>query len=385
MMFLMSGCSGSASFSIGGQTVEEAAEELIAGDLAELIGLGELTPACPEVEDPEVGTTFRCTAETPAGQTIDFDGVVDEEDHINLEATNLVPAAPIEERFYEILDSQSPGSGLAPDGVDCGDEMVVLVDRQMTCEVRVGDATPRIATLTITDVSTRNFEFAFESTVEEESSPTTEAAPTEAPTAATDLEAIAQAAVLETDDFNGQWSEEPQTPSTVDYGLIDGCEFLGDLIDNDGFLVEADSSEFSSGDITVDHSIRIYADSSTATDVVLFWAQQAPIDCVVLGAEQAAGAALSSGELAPFEEVTFSLQSYENHIDEPRSTNLELTNTLIAPDQELVIINDQYFIQSGRVVSSVGVISPDTPWETTPDLLDLVAERTAEAAAAAGG
>ncbi|MCP3991046.1 MAG: hypothetical protein GY724_18365 [Actinomycetia bacterium] len=378
----MSACSGSASFSIGGETVEEAAEKLIAGDMADQIGLGELTPACPEVEEPEVGTTFQCTAVTSDGQTIDFDGVVDEEDHINLETTNVVTGSLIEQLFYETLNAQNPNTGLVPDGVDCGGEAIVLVDKQMTCEILLDGAPAQTATLTITDIAAGEFEFAFEPTdTQEESTTTTEASTTDDATAEATLEEMARSVILVASDLGAGWSETPQAESEVDYRTIEGCESVADLVDHDGFLVEVDSSEFSSGDIAIEHSVRIYADSETATDIVLVWAEQTPIDCIVRGAEQAAEVALSSGELDPFEEIVFGLQSYEDHIGEPRTTNLELTNTLIAPDQEVIVINDQYFIQVGRIVSRVGVLSPNTPWESTPELLEIVADRMAAAAA----
>ena len=376
MALVAAACSGSASFSIGGQSVEEAAEELIAGELAEQIGLGELTPSCPAVEDPEVGVTFSCTATTPDGLTIEFAGVVDREDHINVEATNLVSGPEIEQRFYETLNAQNPDAGLTPDGVDCGGDVIVLVDEQLTCDVSPQNAPAQTATLTVIDIATGEFEFTFGPGDEGAASTTTEAPATDTTTAEASLEELAQSVLLEAGDLGAGWTEAPSTESQVDYSTIEGCEF----VDADGFLVEADSSEFSMGDLTVDHSVRFYADSQAATDIVLVWAEQATVDCVVQGAEEAAQAALDAGELAPFEEVSFSLQVFEDLVGEPRLTNLELTNTLVAPDQELVVINDQYFIQLGRIVSRVGVLSPDAPWEGTPEILDIVAERMAAAA-----
>lgn len=384
LAILVSACSGSASFSIGGQTVEEAAEELIAGDLAEQIGLGALIPDCPAVDDPEVGTTFACTATTADGQIITIDGVVDREDHIDLKATNLVAGPPIEQQLAETLQTQNPDAGLTADGVDCGGEVIVLVDQQLTCEIRPANAPMQIATLTVIDSATGEFEFTLapgpggeeEQAAQEATTSTSNATSTGADAS---LEAIAQAVVLQADDFAAGWSEAPATQFDTDYSSIAGCEFVGDLIDDDGFLVEVDSSEFSMGDVTVDHSVRVYADSQTATEIVLVWAEQATVDCVVQGAQQQAQGSLNAGELEPFEEVNFNLQSYEDHAGEPRTTNLELTSTLIAPDQQLVVINDQYFVQVGRLVSRIGVVSPDAPWEGTPEVLGLVAERMAAA------
>ncbi len=111
-------------------------------------------------------------------------------------------------------------------------------------------------------------------------------------------------------------------------------------------MVQLESQDFMRGDLAVRHDVRVYPDVVPAvTDVVLVWAEQATVDRVVDGAEVAAGDAIETGELAPFTEVEFSLQAYEDHVGEPRFTNLELTNTLIAPDQRVIFINDAYFIQ----------------------------------------
>lgn len=83
--------SGSIGFQIGGQSVEEAAVDLIETELAEDFGT-ELTGECPEVSDPEVGTEFTCTATTPDGEVIPVDAVIDREDHIALTAAVATPA-----------------------------------------------------------------------------------------------------------------------------------------------------------------------------------------------------------------------------------------------------------------------------------------------------
>lgn len=307
----MAGCSG--SFSIGGQPVHEAAEELIAGDLADQLGLGELTPTCDEVEDPGVGTTFTCTATTSDGRVVEFDGVVDREDHINIESTNVVSGPVIEQALYEALNNDNPAAGLSPDGVDCGGEKIILVNQQMTCEVNPAAGEAGTVTVTLTDVDSGDFDYTFTSSTPAEDTTTT----TEAAATGTSPGSIAEAVVLTSDDFEDGWAEQRPTPSTVDYSGIEGCEFVGDLVDADGFLAEVDSPEFTMGDITVEHSVRVYADAATATDIVLVWAEQSTVDCVVAGAEQAAGADLDSGELAPFEEVEFNLQAFEDHVGSP--------------------------------------------------------------------
>ena len=378
---------GSASFSIGGKSVEEAAEELIAGDLADQLGLGALTPDCPAVEDPEVGTTFQCTATTPDGATIEFDGVVSSEDIVNVQATNVAEGAILEQGVAATFNAQNPDAGVTADDVACGGDKVVVVDRQVICEVTPPNGPTQTATLTINDLAAGDIDTVFTPSGDTVDSGDADDAAEDADEGGEADEAsaggnvapeqAAQAVLLTGEDFDASWSEAPQTESEVDYGAISGCEFVGELVDNDGFVAEAESSEFSMGDIAVDHAVRVYPDAETAADIVFAWAEQATVDCVVAGAQQAAGAALEAGELGPVENVEFSLQAFEDFEGEPRVTNLELTNRLIAPDAELILINDQYFIQVGNLVSRVGVLSPDAPWESTPEVLQLVADRMA--------
>ena len=84
--------SGGIDFQIGGQSVQEAAVELIEDDLADDLGT-ELTAECPEVPDAEVGTEFMCTATTPEGDEIPVDAVIDREDHIALTAQAATPTS----------------------------------------------------------------------------------------------------------------------------------------------------------------------------------------------------------------------------------------------------------------------------------------------------
>ena len=129
---------GSASFevSFGGGTgsVEEAAAFLIEGELADQVGT-TLVADCPPVDDPDVGTTFTCTATTETGEVIEFDGIVDREDHIDLNSTNLVVADAVPD--WEALVEGSVEETVGVDVViDCGDGFIVLdANDQMTCEV----------------------------------------------------------------------------------------------------------------------------------------------------------------------------------------------------------------------------------------------------------
>jgi hypothetical protein len=368
----------SASFSIGGQTVEDAAEELITGDMADEIGIGELTAECPAVDDPEIGTTFVCTATAEDGRVITIDGIVDREDHIDLKTKNLVIPDEIEDVVFETLQEQFPEVAFSRDGVDCGDEALVVEgdSNQMSCLVEPDSAPAQTVTLTINDLETGDIDFDIEPVAGADGDQEDAAGGEQTDDGQSGLEAAAQAALLTIEDMGSAWSQSPQTESTVDYRAIEGCGPVADLVDNDGHLIEAESSSFALSDVEVEQTVRIYTDPQTAVDVIVAWGEQLTLDCSVAGAEVSASEAFASGELAPFEEIQFDLQAFQDLDGEPRFTNLQVTNTLLAPeDVQLVLINDLYLIQVGPMVSAVEIISPDTTWADTPALLDIVTGR----------
>lgn len=150
-----SGCN--AEFSIGGESIESAGEKLIEGEIA--AGLGqELEATCPAVPDAEVGTTFSCTATNPAGEIITFSGVVDVEDHIEVQSTNVIDVdglASLERSGAELLE---PKINATLD-IDCGVDLVILPDnKELVCDGadEFGDSAPII--FTITDLEAGTFE-----------------------------------------------------------------------------------------------------------------------------------------------------------------------------------------------------------------------------------
>jgi hypothetical protein len=158
LLLAVSACSGSLSFSIGGESVEDAAEALIEGDLATQLGL-ELTATCPEVADPEVGTEFSCTATTADGETVQFDGVVDREDHIEVVTLNVIPADLLGEYAAAGADTVEASVGF-PVVLDCGTDPVVLdASNEMECTLAAADGTDATtAVLTVTDIDTGDFD-----------------------------------------------------------------------------------------------------------------------------------------------------------------------------------------------------------------------------------
>jgi len=157
---MLGACSADASFRIGGESVEDAAAELIETEITEQVGL-DLDANCPTVENPEVGTEFTCTASTDDGRTVEFDGVVDRENHIDLKTTNLINAEVLAAFEASAADKVEQETGVAVT-VDCGDSAVVLDSNdEMTCSVE-GGGSVRDLILTVPEPNTGQFNLRME-------------------------------------------------------------------------------------------------------------------------------------------------------------------------------------------------------------------------------
>jgi hypothetical protein len=194
----------------------------------------------------------------------------------------------------------------------------------------------------------------------------------------TDPAAVAQSTLVTLTELGPDWVPEPRSDDETDYRSIDGCGPHADLIDNDGHLAEAESPDYTSGNTSVIHDVRVYPDEATALEVIVAWGEQLALDCIVAGSEQQAAESFASGEFDGWEEVKFDLQAFQDLDGEPRFTHLVLNNVLVdANGDEFLVVNDMYFIQVGRLVSGVLVTTPGSTWSDTPALLDIVVERMA--------
>lgn len=151
----------SAEFSIGGQPPEDAAVDLIEGELSDDLGVA-MTGECDDVDDPEVGVSFECTGTTDDGRVIEFVTLIDEEDHISVDSVNVVNAGAVDRFAAAAADALSEQAGVALDAsaVDCGDEAIVL-DESMTLACSVTDPTDGAvydASIIITDLDEGSFD-----------------------------------------------------------------------------------------------------------------------------------------------------------------------------------------------------------------------------------
>jgi len=127
-LLLAAGCSVDVSVSFGGADAAAAAEHLIENDIADQAGIGPLEAGCEEIDDPQPGDTFTCTATTEDGETIRFDAVMEKNDTVDVESVNLVTADGldlIEDLAVQALE-ENVGATLGAENFDCGDRGLVV-------------------------------------------------------------------------------------------------------------------------------------------------------------------------------------------------------------------------------------------------------------------
>jgi hypothetical protein len=62
--------------SFGGADAARVAVDLIEGEIADQAQMGQLDAECEEIDDPQPGDAFRCTAKTINGETIRFEALM---------------------------------------------------------------------------------------------------------------------------------------------------------------------------------------------------------------------------------------------------------------------------------------------------------------------
>lgn len=160
VVLVLAGCS-SSSDDQSVVTIRQTTETMISSDVAEVAGLGDLLPLCPEVNAASVGTSFDCTATTEDQRVLSLTATIDELGHVRLATTNIItgPALPSFERAAVAALNEKPGIRLADDAIDCGELTVVFgQDKVMVCTL-FEPATDKIfdVTINITDIEARLF------------------------------------------------------------------------------------------------------------------------------------------------------------------------------------------------------------------------------------
>lgn len=121
-----------------GQTAAEAGEELVAGELATLIGFGPLADAaCEAPAEETAGETFTCTATTESGDALEFAGIMRADDEIFVATSNVIFADDLDFLENDAVQVTAGNFEVDPStlSVDCPDENTLIVDDQVTCEI----------------------------------------------------------------------------------------------------------------------------------------------------------------------------------------------------------------------------------------------------------
>lgn len=139
---LLAACSGSAA---------QSGEEVIEGELAEKIDLGDLEADCNEPDDLQEGETFTCTATTADGGTVEFLGTMSSDDEFEIVTTNLLVPSDLDviRDAAATALSEQIGVPVAAEDITCPEGSVILDDADsVECEV-VDTATGDVYALTV--------------------------------------------------------------------------------------------------------------------------------------------------------------------------------------------------------------------------------------------
>lgn len=146
-----------------GDTPEGVAKKLIEGDLADQLGLGEITATCEKPPDREVGTTFACTSPTEFGD-IKWTATMADAKTVNVQSDNLVTkdVLPQIETAAASSLTNSLGTPITDADIDCGANPVVLKDDlTMVCALTdPGNGAVYDTTLTFTDLEQGAFDIS---------------------------------------------------------------------------------------------------------------------------------------------------------------------------------------------------------------------------------
>ena len=144
-----------------GDTPEGVAKDLIEGDLATQLGLGEITATCEKPPNRDVNTTFTCTSPSQFGD-ISWKATMSDAKTVNVESSNLVTkdVLPKIETAAATSLSSSLGTSITDADIDCGANPVVLADDlSMVCALTdPGNGAVYDTTLTFTDLATGSFD-----------------------------------------------------------------------------------------------------------------------------------------------------------------------------------------------------------------------------------
>ena len=142
-------------------SIQADAERLIATALSEDLGNGEQVPTCEVPANTEVGTEFACTGTLADSRVIDYIGQIVEDD-LRIRSTNVMRTELFEPSFFDAFIEANPDGPLDEDGIDCGDEFIVVHNDIFRCTITPNEGSPFTAIVTMSDIESGKFEWDFE-------------------------------------------------------------------------------------------------------------------------------------------------------------------------------------------------------------------------------
>lgn len=156
---VVSACS--FSFSVGGDSQEEASESAVSivADLSGRDGLGVTETNCDVPADTDTGTMFDCISATESGNAITWVAELDG-DEINVNSTNLISVAGLSSLLDGVaaLVAEDTGVDYTAADLDCGVAPVVLdATHEFGCELTLPSGDTQALIVTVDDTTSGEF------------------------------------------------------------------------------------------------------------------------------------------------------------------------------------------------------------------------------------
>ncbi len=141
-----------------------ATEQLISGQMADVIGLGPLAVTCPDMSEATSGEVFQCSAMTEQQTTINVAAEIMPTGQVDMSTTNVITAEAVESFEQAAVDALNTtlAEPLAYDAMECGSASIVLNSDNTTVCGLFDPATEATfdVTLTVSDLENRKFSLA---------------------------------------------------------------------------------------------------------------------------------------------------------------------------------------------------------------------------------
>ena len=135
MVLCATSCSlgGSGDEPSGPLSARQTSESIIRADIAPAIEVDELAPVCSEIDNPQVGTVFRCSAKTSDDRIVYINGQIEQDGRISLATSNVLIPSDLESFEQAAIEytNLKKNTNYSVNSFSCGDETIILDENRV--------------------------------------------------------------------------------------------------------------------------------------------------------------------------------------------------------------------------------------------------------------